>query len=92
MDRNNNWDRIEKAYVAMTENKGERGSSASQAVSDSYNKKIYDEEFLPTVIEENGEAIGTIKENDAVIFYNYRSDRARQITKAFVSENFDKLY
>lgn len=91
MDRNNNWDRVEKAYVAMTENIGEKGQSASRAVADSYKNKIYDEEFLPTVIEEGGQATGTIKENDAVIFYNYRPDRARQITKAFVNEDFNKF-
>jgi 2,3-bisphosphoglycerate-independent phosphoglycerate mutase len=54
MDRNNNWDRIEKAYLAMTEGLGDKGASASEAVRESYKKKIYDEEFLPTVIQDGG--------------------------------------
>lgn len=91
MDRNNNWDRIEKAYAAITEGVGNRVEGAIEAVEASYKKKIYDEEFIPTVLTENGEPIAKISDNDAVIFYNFRPDRARQITKAFVLEDFDKF-
>lgn len=88
MDRNNNWDRTEKAYLAMTDGLGELNQSALSAVEESYDKKVYDEEFLPAVITENGKPVGLIEENDAVVFFNYRPDRARQITKAFALPDF----
>jgi 2,3-bisphosphoglycerate-independent phosphoglycerate mutase len=92
MDRNNNWDRTEKAYLAMTEGKGNQSSDPLQAVEDSYKKKIYDEEFVPTVITDaEGNPTGLVKDGDAVIFYNFRPDRARQITKAFVLPLMDKF-
>jgi 2,3-bisphosphoglycerate-independent phosphoglycerate mutase len=94
MDRDNHWDRTEKAYLAMTEGKGNRGKSALKAIEESYKKKIYDEEFEPTVIDKNGSPRlkeGLISDNDAVIFFNYRSDRARQLTKAFVLPSFNKF-
>jgi 2,3-bisphosphoglycerate-independent phosphoglycerate mutase len=94
MDRDNHWDRIAKAYLAMTEGKGNRAASASEAIEESYKKKIYDEEFAPTIIDRNGQTRvkdGLISENDAVIFFNYRADRARQITKAFVLPAFEKF-
>ncbi len=93
MDRNNNWDRTEKAYLAMTEGRGEKSETVQKAIEESYNKKIYDEEFAPTVISKDGgnRSNGLIQDNDAVIFFNYRADRARQITKAFVLPSFDKF-
>ncbi len=91
MDRNNNWDRTEKAYLALTEGIGEKGTSASDAVRESYKKKIYDEEFLPTVIFNGSSPSALIKDNDAVIFYNFRPDRARQITEAFISKEFNRF-
>lgn len=94
MDRDNYWDRVEKAYLAMAEGKGDQAESALKAVEESYKKKIYDEEFIPAVISEKGKIgreNGLISENDAVIFFNYRSDRAREITKAFVLPGFDKF-
>jgi len=90
MDRNNNWDRIERAYLAITEGVGNTSEDPVRAVEDSYNKKIYDEEFIPTVITENNKPVTKILNNDAVIFYNYRPDRARQITKAFAEDQFNK--
>ena len=87
MDRNNNWDRTEKAYQAIVEGKGETASDAIVAVEKSYKKKVYDEEFVPTVIDKNG----MVKENDAVIFFNFRPDRARQLTKAFVEVGFSNF-
>lgn len=92
MDRNNNWDRIKRAYLAMAEGKGNQSSDPREAVEESYRKKIYDEEFVPTVItEKSGEPVGRVKDGDALIFFNYRPDRARQITKAFVMPEMDKF-
>lgn len=90
MDRDNHWDRIAKTYNAMVEGVGNQAEDSVKAVDDSYEKKIYDEEFVPTVILENGKPV-LVSENDAIIFFNYRSDRARQITKAFALPGFDKF-
>jgi len=91
MDRDNRWERIEKAYLAMTAGKGNEASDPLQAIEDSYKKKIYDEEFIPTYIIDSQGPIGNITDNDAVIFFNYRPDRARQITKVFVLPGFEKI-
>lgn len=88
MDRNNNWDRTELAYNAIALGKGEVISDPVKAISESYRKKIYDEEFLPAVVFSDGRPVGTVSDNDALIFFNYRPDRARQISKAFSVENF----
>ncbi len=84
MDRDNAWDRVEKAYAAMVYGEGEKASDPVQAVKDSYEKGVTDEFMLPTVMD-GGE---TVKENDSVIFFNFRPDRARQITRAFVDPDF----
>lgn len=91
MDRDNHWDRIAKSYEVMTEGKGEKNESAEKAIEESYKKKIYDEEFMPTVITEKGEPVAKIEDGDAVVFLNYRPDRARQLTKAFVLPGFEKF-
>lgn len=91
MDRNNNWDRTAKAYLAMTEGKGNVSDDPEEAIENSYKKKIYDEEFVPTVICKEGLPVGKIEDGDAVIFFNYRPDRARQITKAFVMPEMSKF-
>lgn len=91
MDRDNRWDRTELAYKAMVEGTGEQAESALQAIETSYAKEVYDEQFVPTVIMENGAPVTTIQDNDAVIFFNFRPDRARQITKAFVVPAFKKF-
>ena len=91
MDRDNHWNRIEKAYLAMALGQGNESSDAVKAIEESYNKKIYDEEFVPTVITNGEKPIALIEDGDAVIFFNYRADRARQITKAFVLPNFTKF-
>lgn len=87
MDRDNRWDRVEKAYNAIVKGEGEQADSAQAALQASYAKEIYDEQFIPTVI---GQA-APVKEGDAVIFFNYRPDRAREITKAFALPAFDKF-
>lgn len=91
MDRDNHWDRIEKTYNAMVLGQGNKTDDPVKALEESYKKKIYDEEFVPTVVENNGQSIAQVGDNDAVIFYNYRSDRAREITKAFVLPGLNKF-
>jgi len=83
MDRDRNWDRVQKAYDALTLGEGVKKDSSAQAIADSYAEEVTDEFVVPTVICEDGKAITTIKENDSVIFFNFRPDRARQITRAF---------
>ncbi len=89
MDRNTNWDRIQKGYDAMTQGRGECAASAKEAISQSYAKNIFDEEIIPTVITIDGSPVAVINDGDAVIFFNYREDRARQLTQAFVKPGFD---
>ena len=91
MDRDSRWDRIEKAYLAMAEGKGNKSNEPVKAIEESYQKKIYDEEFMPAVIIENNQPVAKIEDKDAVIFFNFRPDRARQITKAFVLPGFNKF-
>ncbi len=85
MDRDNRWERVEKAYAAMVYGEGEKATDAIKAVADSYNKDITDEFVVPTVIE-GGK---TIAEGDSVILFNFRPDRAREITRTFVDPEFD---
>ena len=91
MDRDNNWDRVEKAYNALVKGEGIKADDAVKAVADSYAQDVNDEFVVPTVIEENGKPVATIKANDSVIFFNFRPDRARQITRTFCDESFDKF-
>lgn len=86
MDRDNNWDRTEKAYRLLTESRGEISDSVENAIKSDYGKNLTDEFIEPGVIENK-----PIKNNDAVIFLNFREDSARQLTEAFVLENFDKF-
>lgn len=91
MDRDSHWERIELAYRAMVEGKGPTAEDAEQALQASYAAKVYDEEVVPTVLTHHGEPITKIEENDAVIFFNFRPDRARELTKAFVLPTFNKF-
>lgn len=92
MDRDNHWERIELAYKAMVDGQSaEKFDDPIKAVQSSYDKKIYDEEFIPVVITENGKPVATIGEGDSVVFFNFRSDRARQLTKTFVLPGFEKF-
>jgi len=90
MDRDNNWERTERTYLAMVKGFAEQEFvSPLKAIEFSHQAKIYDEEFVPVVIKETDEQKPTvIKDNDAVIFFNFRPDRARQMTKALVSDKF----
>lgn len=89
MDRDNRFERVVKAYDAMVKGEGVRASSAVQAMQQSYDKGEMDEFVLPTVIEKNGKPIATISAGDSIIFYNFRPDRAREITRALTQEDFD---
>ncbi|MCI8407830.1 MAG: 2,3-bisphosphoglycerate-independent phosphoglycerate mutase [Lachnospiraceae bacterium] len=89
MDRDNRWDRVEKAYKAIVEGTGETAVDALTAVQQSYDKGENDEFVLPTVITEAGNPVATVKDKDSVIFYNFRPDRAREITRAFCDDAFD---
>ncbi len=84
MDRDNAWDRVEKAYSALVYGEGVQETDPVQAIKNSYANEVTDEFMLPIVVDKNG----MIKENDSVIFMNFRPDRARQITRAFVDPEF----
>ena len=84
MDRDNAWDREEKAYSALVYGEGVQADDPVQAIKDSYANDVTDEFMLPTVVDKNG----MIHENDSVIFFNFRPDRARQLTRAFVDPEF----
>ena len=84
MDRDNAWDRVEKAYDALVMGEGVQETDPVQAIKNSYANGVTDEFMLPTVIDKDG----MIKENDSVVFFNFRPDRARQITRAFVDPEF----
>jgi 2,3-bisphosphoglycerate-independent phosphoglycerate mutase len=90
MDRDKRWDRNEQAYRALVLGEGERAESATDAVKQSYAANVGDEFVKPTVITGGGDPeAGRIQTGDAVIFFNFRADRARQLTRAFVSPDFD---
>ncbi len=97
MDRDDNWDRVEKAYNAMVGASERRSVGASEpkffanpitAIKDSYAHKVYDEQVEPVVIGTKEKPVAKISKGDSIIFFNYRTDRARQITEAFVSDDF----
>ncbi len=91
MDRDNHWDRTAKSYQVMAAGIGETSQSPEKAIKQSYAKKIFDEEFMPTVIIKDGQPVAKVEDGDAVIFFNYRPDRSRQLTKAFVLPGFAKF-
>jgi len=90
MDRDNLWDRVQKAYDAMVLGQGQAtAETGAQAVEQSYAKEETDEFVKPTVVMENGKPTGMITEGDSVIFFNFRPDRARQLTRTFIQPDFD---
>lgn len=93
MDRNNNWDRIEKAYRAIVLGESEKKfHDPVKAIEESYKNEVFDEEFIPTVITDRKDnPLATITKDDAVIFFNYRADRARQLSEAFVEPEFKEF-
>ncbi|MFZ3384935.1 MAG: 2,3-bisphosphoglycerate-independent phosphoglycerate mutase, partial [Candidatus Methanoperedens sp.] len=89
MDRDKRWDRVKKAYEAMTSAIGENALSARQAVEKAYERGENDEFVTPTIILKNNEPVSAISNDDSVIFFNFRSDRAREITRAFIDNDFN---
>lgn len=89
MDRDNRWDRVEKAYNMLLGKCDNTATDAVKALTDSYDQGVTDEFVLPTVITEDGHPVATIENGDAVIFFNFRPDRAREMTRAFTQSGFD---
>ena len=90
MDRDNNWDRIQKSYDALVLGEGNKATDPVAAMQASYDAGVTDEFVIPTVItDEAGKPLSTVKANDSVIFFNFRPDRAREITKAFCFSDAD---
>ena len=88
MDRDNRWDRVEKAYNALVNGVGETATCPVQAIADSYANDVNDEFVLPTVITKDGQPVGKVEDGDSVIFFNFRPDRAREMTRAFCDDEF----
>ncbi len=89
MDRDNRWDRVEKAYRALTLGEGVPAESGVAAVAQSYEKGETDEFVLPSVVMKDGRPVATIQDGDSIIFFNFRPDRAREITRTFCMDDFD---
>ena len=91
MDRDKRWQRVEKAYRALVDGEGEKSTSAISAVESSYQKEVFDEFIEPTVIMNGEKPVATIGKHDSVIFYNFRPDRAREITRTLVDKEFNEF-
>ena len=91
MDRDNRWDRVQKAYNAIVLGQGNTAEDAVDAIEASYKEDVTDEFVVPTVIMKDGAPVATLKENDSVIFYNFRPDRAREITRSICDDKFDQF-
>ena len=88
MDRDKRWDRVELAYKALTKGEGNTAVSATEGIQASYDAGKSDEFVVPFVVTENGKALATINDGDSVIFFNFRPDRAREITRTFCDDDF----
>ncbi|MBR5993922.1 MAG: 2,3-bisphosphoglycerate-independent phosphoglycerate mutase [Lachnospiraceae bacterium] len=88
MDRDNNYDRVEVAYKALTKGEGVEADSATGGIQASYDEGVTDEFVKPMVVKKNGAPVATIKDGDSIIFFNFRPDRAREITRAFCDDDF----
>ena len=89
MDRDKRWQRVQKCYDALVNGEGEKAGDPIKAIEDSYQKEVFDEFVVPTVMCNGNEPVAKIEENDSVIFFNFRPDRAREITRALVDPEFD---
>ncbi|MBQ3108042.1 MAG: 2,3-bisphosphoglycerate-independent phosphoglycerate mutase, partial [Clostridia bacterium] len=89
MDRDNRYERVQEAYAALVYGEGKEVSDAVVGMQESYDAGVTDEFVKPFVVVKDGKPVGTIGANDSVIFYNFRPDRAREITRAFIYEDFD---
>ena len=89
MDRDSRWDRVQRAYECLTQAKGGRAKSAQEAMQQSYDKKITDEFIEPVcIVDQNDQPLAKVEDGDGVIFFNFRGDRPREITRAFVDDAF----
>ena len=88
MDRDNLWDRVKRAYDAIVTGEGLAAAGAVEAVEKSYAKNETDEFVQPTVVQKDGVPVARVRPNDSVVFFNFRPDRSRQLTRAFISEDF----
>lgn len=91
MDRDNRWERVEKAYLAMVHGVGNRASDPVLAMEASYKVNVTDEFVMPVVIEENGDPVATINDGDAIVAFNFRADRMRQLTRVFTAPVFEEF-
>lgn len=91
MDRDKRWERVQLAYNAMVKGTGSTANNALEAIQENYAKDTTDEFILPTVITENGQPIATIQDGDAVICFNFRTDRCREITEVLTQKDFPEL-
>ena len=89
MDRDNRWERVERAYRAMVSGEGQVADSPVEAVEAAYERGESDEFIAPTVIRRGGKDAATVMDGDGILFFNFRSDRARELTRAFTEEGFD---
>jgi len=90
MDRDKRWDRVEKAYRAFVYGEGDTAGNALSTVENSYNNKIVDEFVFPSsMVGEDGQPVAVVEEGDSIIFFNFRADRAREITRAFIDDEFE---
>lgn len=92
MDRSKNWDRLTKAYDIIVFSRGEKARSPEEAIKKAYEAGLSDEYILPTVIlDNNNEPVARLRENDSIVFFNLRSDRARQFSKLFIASNKNSI-
>ena len=91
MDRDKRWQRIQKCYDALVKGEGVKAGTAIKAIEDSYQKEVFDEFVEPTVICNGEEPVAKIEEHDSVIFFNFRPDRAREITRTLVDKDFNEF-
>ena len=90
MDRDKRWERVKLAYDALVNGEGQKANSAVDAIESSYQIEEFDEFVKPRIVTNaEGEPLATIKENDAIIFFNFRTDRARELTRSLVDPDFD---
>ena len=91
MDRDNRWERVELAYRALTKGEGAQNPCPVCGLNDSYKEEVFDEFVKPIVVTKDGKPLTTIQDKDSIIFFNFRPDRAREITRTFCDEDFDKF-
>jgi len=89
MDRDNRYERVEKAYAALVYGEGVKAEDPEDAMQTSYDAGVTDEFVVPVVIEKDGKPVASVGENDSIIFFNFRPDRAREITRSFIYPDFD---